>query len=84
MPKRDAIPDGLTGFILDYLVSKSPALISMAELARELTSHDEDPEMVRFQVDECIATLAGSGLVNRLTDYVFASRAAIRAHEVAT
>jgi 3',5'-cyclic AMP phosphodiesterase CpdA len=77
MPKPD--PDVAPRFLLDYLVTHHPALFSVDELTG-VYSGGQDLEAARFAVTEGVATLAGHGLVHRLDDFVFASRAAVRGH----
>jgi hypothetical protein len=75
-------PDAGARFLLAFLIAHHPALFSIEELVREF-SGQMGADMQTY-VDEGLAELAGAGLVNQLNQFVFASRAAVRSHVLAS
>jgi hypothetical protein len=65
--------------VLDLLVSSHPALWTMAELGRAISSSDEAckaDEASLAGVEDALQDLYGAGLVHRVGQFAFASRAA--------
>jgi hypothetical protein len=85
MPTSDPNPDPADpqSYVLDFLVTHQPALFSVDELIREYVGR-QDPEMARLYVEEALISLASYGLVHRIGDFVFASRAANQGRALAT
>jgi hypothetical protein len=73
--------DALAQAILGLLIDDHPGLWSMAELDRTLTPSTR-PAASHETVD-AVETLHAAGLLNRVGDYVFASRAAHAAQRLA-
>jgi len=82
MQKPDPNSGDTRSFVLDFLVTRHPALFSVEELIREYTGRD-DPELSQMYVEEALISLASYGLVHRIGDFVFASRAAAEGRELA-
>jgi len=68
--------------LLDILVSQHPTLLAIDELVRMYAGFSREARVAEALVQDGLSELLGSGLVNRLGDYVFASRAAMRATEL--
>jgi hypothetical protein len=67
--------------VLAILLDAHPALRSTEEVVRELTDRpDEFPE--RDRIDNAIRDLVGAGLLHRHGAFLFATRAAVRFHEL--
>jgi hypothetical protein len=64
------------GVLLAVLLEHYPAQLSVAELMCELDWPYE------FRADDALARLARAGLIHRRDQFVFASRAAIRAQQL--
>jgi hypothetical protein len=75
-------PDAVARFLLDFLVGNHPTLFSLDELVREYAGGPGDAPTT-MAVAEGLAELAAAGLVNQVEGFFFASRAAIRAHQLA-
>jgi hypothetical protein len=82
MQTPEPTPDNPRSYVLDFLVTHHPALFSVEELIREYTGRD-DPELSQMYVEEALISLASYGLVHRIGDFVFASRAAAEGRELA-
>jgi Fe2+ or Zn2+ uptake regulation protein len=66
--------------VLDLLIEHHPAAWSTAELARELAPRAEvtsGKEPSTATVEDALAHLYGAGLVHRVGQFAFASRAAV-------
>lgn len=74
--------DEVARIILDIVVHRHPTLIAVDELVRELTSPSLQRPIEEPVVRDGLMDLTGSGLVHRLDRFVFATRAATRAHEL--
>ena len=69
--------------VLAILLDAHPALRSTEEVVRELTDRpDEFAE--RDRIDNAIRDLVGAGLLHRHGSFLFATRAAVRFHELRT
>ena len=80
-------PTHLKQALLSLLVCDQPALWSLAELDRTLAPSDaartgEQPSHV--DVEDAVADLYAAGLIHRIGMYVFATRAALEAEQLAT
>lgn len=72
--------------VLDLLIEHHPAAWTASELARELASHSEatsGDEPSTATVEDALAHLYGAGLVHRLGQLAFASRAAVESARLA-
>jgi hypothetical protein len=69
-------------FVLYVLIARYPALLTVDELAREFARTSAQRETARVCIEDGIAELAGNGLVHRLGEFAFASRAAVRGREL--
>jgi hypothetical protein len=69
-------------FVLDFLVARHPTLLSIDELVREFAGSSDDHDGARVLVHDGLAELASWGLVNRVGDFVFASRSTVRCREL--
>lgn len=76
-------PADPTADILDILIDQNPGLLHVDELARMYGRASVDPDTARRIVDDVISELLAGGLVHRLDRFVFATRAALRARELA-
>lgn len=76
-------PADSTANILDILIDQHPGLLHVDELARMYGRASVEPDSARRIVDDAISELLASGLVHRLDHFVFATRAALRARELA-
>jgi hypothetical protein len=80
---RQPIPaDALAQAILGLLIDDHPGLWSLTELNRSLTPSAAEP--TPHLTDDAIETLHAAGLLNRVGDCVFASRAAHEAQRLAS
>jgi hypothetical protein len=79
MPDPLPDPEVAARFLLDFLVAHHPALFAVDELTREFGSPSESRDMTRLYVTEGLIQLAAAGLINRVGDFVFASRTAVYA-----
>jgi hypothetical protein len=76
-------PADPTADILDILIDQHPGLLHIDELARMSGRASVDADAARRIVDDAISDLLAGGLVHRLDRFVFATRAALRARELA-
>jgi hypothetical protein len=76
-------PDAPARFVLDFLIARHPSLLTVDELVCEFAGSAGESQKTRAYIDDGLAELMGSGLVHRLEDFVFASRAAMRASDLA-
>ena len=74
--------DSASAFVLYVLVDEHPALLSVDELAREFARSSTDRQTARICIEDAVAELAGNGLVHRLGEFAFASRAAVRGRDL--
>ncbi len=74
--------DDVARIVLDLAIHRHPSILMIEELIRELQA---PPTKViqAGDVTDSIHELVGSGLLHRLGNFVFATRAATRAHELA-
>jgi hypothetical protein len=70
--------DDVAGVVLGILVSNHPALLGSVELVCEFAGSG-DQRSARVLVEDGLAQLLASGLAHRLDEFVFATRAAMRA-----
>ncbi len=75
-------PNDPQSYVLDFLVTNHPALFSVEEIIREYAGRD-DPEMARIYVEEALISLVSYGLVHRVGEFAFASRAAAEGNALA-
>jgi hypothetical protein len=76
-------PAQATADILDILIGQHPGLLHVDELARMYGRASVEPDSARRIVDDAISELLASGLVHRLDRFVFVTRAALCARELA-
>jgi hypothetical protein len=69
--------------VLDILLGQQPGLLHLDELVRLYARGSIEHDSASPIVDDAISELLASGLVHRLDRFVFASRAALRARELA-
>jgi hypothetical protein len=74
--------DNPGAIVLGILVGRYPALLSVDELVREVAGFSGDPDQARIMVLDGLAELMGDGLAHEVANFVFASRAAVRAAEL--
>jgi hypothetical protein len=74
-------PSTLKQALLGLVVCDHPGLWSLAELDRHL--HPSSTEPNRALTEDAIEDLYAAGLIHRIGDYVFASRAAHEADRLA-
>lgn len=67
--------------ILQLLLAMHPAQVTFAELARLMAMDPVDFDQ-RDTVDQAVCELAGSGLLHRNGEAIFASHAAVRCDEL--
>jgi hypothetical protein len=75
-------PDSAAG-VLDILIGQHPGLLHADELVLMYARGSIEHESARVTVEDALSELLASGLVHRLDCFVFASRAATRAAELA-
>jgi hypothetical protein len=83
MPDRqvESTADQLEAVVLEVMLDDNPALMSIEEVVREVVNDPanlEDSDDVRNAIRELIR----SGLLHRSGEFVFATRAAVRAAEL--
>jgi hypothetical protein len=69
--------------VLDILIGRHPGLLHVDELVLMYARGSIEHESARVTVEDALSELLASGLVHRLNRFVFASRAATRAAELA-
>jgi hypothetical protein len=76
-----ADPDRIASAVLEVVFDSHPTHLSVEEVIREVAT---DPANVgeRCDVADAIRDLAGVGLLHRSGEFVFATRAAVRAAEL--
>lgn len=74
--------DDVARVILDLTLHRHPTLLAIDELTRELQVSPAQ-QITAGDVSDSVHELVGSGLLHQLGDFVFATRAATRAHELA-
>lgn len=74
-PTPAEVPDPIEQAVLALLTDHSPGLWSDEEIARELGD--------RIEAADAVAALLRAGLAYRLDGFVFATRAAVRAVQLA-
>jgi hypothetical protein len=67
--------------VLTMLLDAHPAQVSFEEVVREMTASPNDVTD-RDDVHNAVTDLVGAGLLHRHGEFVFATRAAMRFHEV--
>jgi hypothetical protein len=67
----------------NVLIQRHPSLIEIDELVRELAHPALAQRIDEPLIHDGLRDLVASGLIHRLDDFVFASRAATRAAELA-
>ena len=79
IPACPTADDALAQAILGLLTQDHPGLWSLAELDRSLTPSGETPigeEPRRHTTEDAVEQLYAAGLIHRMGQFVFASRAA--------
>lgn len=73
--------EALESAVLETLLLRHPAQLSLDELVREV-ARDPDHPVESDRVLNAVRDLSRSGLLHRSDRFVFASRAAVRSHEL--
>jgi len=73
--------DRIASTMLDVLLDYHPAHLSAEEVIREVAA-DPSSFSDRSETDEAIRELVRAGLLHRSGEFVFATRAAVRASEL--
>jgi hypothetical protein len=78
---RASEEDRLEGTVLAVVLDAHPAQLSVDELVRELTANPDDFG-ARDAINNAVRDLVGAGLLHRHDAFVFATRSAVRFHEL--
>jgi aryl-alcohol dehydrogenase-like predicted oxidoreductase len=81
------VEDTLDAALLDLLIHDHPGLWSLHELSRSLTSSSQTAatgEPPAHETEDAIERLYAAGLIHRIGNYVFATRAAHNAQRLAS
>jgi hypothetical protein len=70
--------------ILDILIGQHPSLLHVDELVRMYARGSIEHAHASPIVDDAVSELLASGLAHQLDRFVLVSRAALRAHELAS
>lgn len=83
-PEDTWLPDSdeVARVILGVLLQRHPALVAVDELVRELALPSSTQRIQEPLIQDGLDDLARCGLIHQLDVFVFATRAAARAHEL--